>query len=457
MRSLTLKLALAFLATSVLGTALAAFLIRASVAQSFDDYVLEQQRSAFVAQAAAYYEANGGWQGVERVLGSPGPRGGRSKPAPRSHGEAPGAGFTPFALVDRNGRVVMPAQGYPPGAAVSQADLARGTLVLVGDEPVGTALTVEPEPFRDLAEERYLASTDGALAIAGVVSVGIALALGVALARLITRPAREVTAAAARIAAGDLAQRVPVRSRDELGVLAAQFNRMSADLERATALRRQMTADIAHDLRTPLTVVAGYLEALRDRVLPPTPERFATMHAETQLLLRLVEDLHTLSLADAGELPLQRRAVAPAHLLERVAAAYGHAAERQGVVLAVTASPAAANLSGDSEQLARALGNLVSNALRHTPRGGRVTLGACPAVSGVELSVSDTGTGIAPDHLPNIFERFYRADAARTAEAGGSGLGLAIVKSLVEAHGGRVAVASVPGQGTTFTLTLPAT
>src|SRR5262249_40074194 len=160
----------------------------------------------------------------------------------------------------------------------------------------------------------------------------------------------------------------------ELGVLAVQFNHMSADLARATELRRQMTADVAHDLRTPLTVIAGYLEALRDRVLKPTPERFATMYDETRLLLRLVDDLPALSRADTGELPIERRPAAPRQLLEHVVETYCHAAAQQDVALRVDVADTMPDICVDGEQIARALGNLVSNALRYTPAGGTITL-----------------------------------------------------------------------------------
>jgi len=316
-------------------------------------------------------------------------------------------------------------------------------------------LGIDRPNVRNLAEERYLERTDRALAIAAAGAVLIALVLGVFLARLLTRPVRELTAAAQGIAGGELEQRVPVRSQDELGLLAAQFNRMSADLSRATRARRQMTADIAHDLRTPLTVIAGYLEALRDQVLQPTPERFATMYAEIQLLLRLVEDLHTISLADAGELALAPQRIEPRVLLERVAEAYRHTAEQRGIALVVRAEDEVAETCVDPERMVRALGNLVSNALNHTPQGGRVELSVRRAAGGVELAVADTGTGIAPEHLPYIFERFYRPDSSRSQQTGGSGLGLAIVRSIVEAHGGRVTVESSVGKGSVFTILLP--
>lgn len=454
MRSLTLKLVLAFMLTSVAGVALASLFTRQFVTREFDDYVMTQQRTDFVADVSAYYSSNGSWAGVNdwlqnRLIN----REPRRRPGPPETFGGPPAGR--FVLVDSGGNVVVPSKNYALNQAVDQSEIVGGTPLTVNGATVGTVLTPQPTAFRDPAEARYLERTDAALAIAAAVTVGIALVLGVMQARLITKPVREMTAAAQKIAAGDLQQRVPVRSRDELGVLAAQFNHMSADVAQATQLRHQMTADIAHDLRTPLTVISGYLEAMRDRVLAPTPERFATLHHETQLLLRLVEDLHTLSLADAGELTLNRQPVDPRQLLERVAEAYQHVAEQQGVVVRVRGAAPLPCICVDEGRMTRALGNLVSNALRYTPEGGLITLTAQATPAQVQLVVADTGAGIDSEHLPNIFERFYRADQSRTQETGGSGLGLAIVKSIVEAHAGQISVDSAPGQGAAFTIALP--
>jgi signal transduction histidine kinase len=231
---------------------------------------------------------------------------------------------------------------------------------------------------------------------------------------------------------------------------------MSAELQRATELRRRMTADIAHDLRTPLTVIAGYLEALRDAELPATPARFAAMHTETQTLLRLVEDLHTLSLADAGELPLRCREIAVDDLLERIVRIYNDAAQQAGIRLHRQSEPAGMRIYGDEEQLVRALSNLVSNALRYTPEGGEIVIEATRQGHQIMLSVQDTGPGIPPEHLPNVFERFYRIDESRHTGSGGSGLGLAIVRSIAQAHNGTATVHSTPGAGARFTIALPA-
>ena len=448
MRSLSARLVLAFALTSLVGIGLAALFVRQFVTNQFDSYVLEESQGQFVTLAENYYAAHGSWDGISSAELSEayGHRGG--------HGRDDSTQIA-FTLVDVGSRIVVSPNASQRGTLADPQQLSQAVPVLVNGATVGTVY-LSGTPGRSTAAESYLAGTDLALGAAALIAVLVALALGALLARLVTRPVRDLTNAARQIASGELGQQVPVRSRDELGLLASQFNAMSADLARATELRQRMTADIAHDLRTPLTVIAGYLEALRDEGLRPTPARFTAMYDETQVLLRLVEDLHTLSLADAGELVLRRQRVDPAQLLARVAQTYGDVAARAGVELHVEVASGLPLLDVDAEQLTRALGNLVSNALRYTPPGGQVTLRAERAPGGVALVVADTGIGIAAEHLPNLFERFYRADASRHQVAGGSGLGLAIVRSIIEAHGGEVAVRSTVGKGTTFTGTLPA-
>jgi signal transduction histidine kinase len=360
-RSLVFKLVFAFLLVSVTGAALTALFARWAAYREFDVLLLEQAQNDFLADAKAYYQANGSWLGLRAYFLRP---------------EQPPRPYV-FALADEDGYVMLPAGPYHLDDRVPTDQLAQGIDVEVDGQVVGTALVTGNAPVLDAQEERYLARTNQASLYAALVAIAIALFLGVFLARTLARPVRELTDATQAIARGELNQRVLVRSQDELGVLADSFNRMSADLARATELRRQMTADIAHDLRTPLTVMAGYLEALRDGVLQPSPERFETMHREAQHLRRLVEDLRILSLANAGELTLNCEPVPAQMVLEQAAAAYQHQAEQQAIELTVEVAPELPNIHVDPDRLAQVLGNLVSNALRYTPGEGTNLLGCC--------------------------------------------------------------------------------
>jgi two-component system, OmpR family, sensor histidine kinase BaeS len=444
MRSLTVKLILAFLLISVIGIGLAAVFARAVTGRAFDSFVMDRARSEFLSAATSYYQTHGSWNGAGDYFRQP-----------DGH-PAPGAPPQPalFMLVDQSGVVVVSAGSDHTGKNTAK-DLAHGKEIVVDGRQVGTVLDASRTPALNDREAQYLASTNRALWLAAFGAMVIAVILGGILARTLTQPVRDLTRAIQAMSRGELRQQVPVRSADELGTLTQAFNQMSADLARANELRRQQIADIAHDLRTPLTVITGYIEALRDDVLKPTPARFEAMNNEAQHLKRLVEDLRTLSLADAGELPMQRERVAPRALLDRLAAAYApQAAERQ-IVLAVSAASDVPDVDVDPERMVQVLGNLVTNALRHTPAGGRIDLSAQALGTRVALVVADTGEGMPADVLPYVFERFYRGDPARSQQDGESGLGLAIAKSIVEAHGGTIGVASTPGHGTIFTVTLP--
>jgi len=444
MRSLTLKLALAFLLVSLTGTALVSVFTGQGTTAEFNRYVLEQAQDDFITTALTYYQTHGSWQGVaehferRRLALPPG------QPSP-----------PPFLLADADGYVVVPGEPYREGDQVSANRLAGGTRLTIEGQEVGWVLSGGPPAGHDPREAQYLARTNLAILTAALGATGVALILGLFLARTLTRPLRELTAAARAMAQSGLEQRVPIRSQDELGELAAAFNQMSADLAQANELRRQMAADIAHDLRTPLSVIRGYTEALRDGVLQPTPNTFQTMHTEVEHLSLLVEDLRTLSLADAGELKLKRQLVPPLELLERTAAAHRPRAQQLGIALQVAAETDSPLVHVDPERMAQVLGNLIGNALRYTPAGGQITLAAAPRGQHVLLTIQDTGIGIAPEELSRIFDRSYRGETARQSPGGESGLGLTIAKSIVELHGGTITVQSILKEGTTFTITLP--
>jgi signal transduction histidine kinase len=456
LRSLTLKLTLAFLLVGLTGAALVSVFIQRATQSAFDQLVLDQGQTDFIGRVTAYYESHGGWDGITETLFT---RPQTQRPV-EAIGDRPAQPWQRppkvFLLVDASGRVMWPAGPYRTGDTITAEELSRGAPVTVDGQVVGRVLTTAEAPELDPREQQYLERTSQALAIAAAAATTIALLLGFLLARTLTTPLRELTSAIRAMAAGRLGQVVPVRSQDELGELTAAFNQMSADVARSNDLRRQMTADIAHDLRTPLTVITGYLESLRDGVLKPTPERLGVLHGEAQHLNRLVDDLRTLSLADANELPLMRLPTAPQAVLERAAAAYRHQASRRNIALTTGCEPGAPEVFADPDRLAQVMGNLVSNALRYTPDGGCIQLTARREGDGAVFEVRDNGAGMAPDVLPRVFERFYRGDGARPQPDGESGLGLAIAKSIVELHGGRIGAASNgPGQGSAFTIWLP--
>jgi two-component system sensor histidine kinase BaeS len=448
MRSLTLKLTLAFLLVGLIGAILVAVLVGQLTRSEFDRFRSERDQSALVETLGAYYAAHGGWDGVGAMLA------GTASLDVSSRG---------MALADTHQRVVLGNHDYPVGQQLPASAVAAGTPITANGQTAGFALFggpagrsngTAPRPPPDIA---FLDRVTWAAAISAAMAAVIALGLGVFLARTLTQPVRELTAATQAMARGQLNQRVAVHSRDEIGELAISFNQMSADLARASQLRKQMTADLAHDLRTPLSILRGYTEGLQDGRLQGMPKLYTIMHGEVEHLQRLVEDLRVLSLADAGELSLNRRAVDPTALLERAGLAYVVQAEQQGVALRVEAAEDLPSIAVDTDRMNQVLNNLVSNALRYTTQG-EIVLAAGARHHQVCLQVRDTGTGIETADLPFIFDRFFRADKSRQrSNSNTSGLGLAIAKAIVEAHGGTLAVESAPGHGTAFTILLPIT
>jgi signal transduction histidine kinase len=314
---------------------------------------------------------------------------------------------------------------------------------------------------QSLMQQAALERVNRAVLIGGFVALIAALVVGFFIFRAITRPIDQLTRAAHQLAQGDLSARVAVDDHasrlgsDEISELGAAFNTMASSLQQSEQVRRDMTADVAHELRTPLAVMRGNLEAMLDGVYPFDAEHLNPVLNQVKLLTRLVEDLRTLALAEAGQLPLTKRPVDLAALLQSVLTSFEAQAVVQQVTLHSEIAPDLPMVDLDPDRMQQTIGILISNALRYTPPQGSITVTAKTDRARVTIEVADTGSGIAPEDMSHVFDRFYRADKSRARESGGSGLGLAIAKSIVEAHDGSIGVVSQPGQGTQLIIRLP--
>ena len=325
----------------------------------------------------------------------------------------------------------------------------------------GTLTVVAPSPSRGFlgrisATLGFLQSVWWQLLAAGLVSAAIALLMARWLARGMTQPLRDMAQAARRMETGDYTTRVHTPSRDEVGQLAEAFNTMSGELEGVERLRRDLVANVSHELKTPITAIRAHLENLLDGVERPDPETLQVMLAQSERLGRLVDQLLDLSRLESGDVPLERTPVPLGPLVSQVLSEIDVARTDAGVGVSSDIPEDLPPAFADRERVHQVLFNLVDNAVRYTPSGGAVTVSAHRHNGSVEIEVRDTGVGIPAEHLPRLFERFYRVDTSRSRDDdGGTGIGLAIARSVVEAHGGQIHARSEPGSGSTFTFELP--
>lgn len=447
MRSISSKLILAFLSIGIVSVAIIFITARLNTRAEFIRFLTDQNQSQLVAELEQYHLANGSWHRVETILmPGMGPRMG-----PGSHMRRD----QPFTLVDEAGVVIVGSKPYRRGEKISAAELANGIPIVEDGNVIGILVPME-SAYQGLPRElEFIERTNLTLFYGALIGGGIALVLGVVLSRTLTRPIRELTRATHAVSEGDLSQQVPVRSDDELGELARAFNRMSMELSRSVNARKQMTADIAHELRTPLSLILGHAEAVHDGVLPPTRENFEIIRDEATRLEHLINDLRTLSLADAGELSMQMQIVEPQRLIQEVASLYQYQSQRKNIAFSVDVAPSLPTIEVDPGRMTQVLTNILDNAIRHTPQGGTILLSAKETGDQVELAIQDGGPGLRAEDLDRIFERFYRADPSRQRGDGGSGLGLAIAKSIVQAHGGQLSAESEPGNGLKVRVLLP--
>jgi len=459
-RSLTLKITFVFLLVSLFVVVLGSIFSRLFTVREFERLVINRSLDEFIDRVQDHYSNFGNIQNISKASNwqTRMPRWYENN-TPSNKAEFHLESRMPFpgifTLVDQEGFVVLPSGTHQLGQQLPMSVLSNGTVIEMDGEKIGVVLITGKMPMFDKRDEQFLNRIDQALATAALVAMVFAVLMAIFFARSLTRPIRELNDAIQEIAKGNLEQQVPIRSKDELGMLAASFNLMSRDLAKANQSRRQMTADIAHDLRTPLTVIGGYIEALRDGILKPSAERFETLYNEVQMLQRLVKDLRTLSLADAGELTLHRQDIQPNDLLRRIESSYRHAATTKGINFVLKTQDNLPTIFVDEERMIQVMGNLVMNAIQYTPKEGKIILASQASSEDIHISIIDTGKGITPESIKHIFNRFYRGDNSRSDKDGESGLGLAIAKSIMKAHGGDIVVKSELGKGSEFIIIIP--
>lgn len=367
------------------------------------------------------------------------------------------ASGTHIILIGVNETVIADSQGELLGEYYNP-DSSDSTFEMFSlEEFLGTVyISPDPEAEPYVAPFRRLSmSINRFLLLGGSLAIVIALLLTFVLSRRMSAPIGVLAKAARQLGRGDLSQRVEFQGKGEVKELAQAFNSMAADLEHAEQLRRNLVADIAHELRTPLSNIQGYLEAIRDRVIKPNTVTIRSLNEETALLSRLVDELQELSLAEAGELKLVYQAEDITKLLQQTVTRWQPQVAAREISLSLDLPDNLPLVDIDWQRVSQVLHNLLENAVAHTHKGGIINVAATIQGDWVEVCVSDTGEGIPAEDLPNIFERLYRVDKSRARVTGGSGLGLTIAKRLVEAHGGEIVVQSELGKGSCFSFTLP--
>ncbi len=460
---MTRRLLLAFAIVVLITIISLVIVMRLSTAQTVRTFMFRGGMAgveSLVEELEDHYHDSGSWNGSESVFqSSPGP--GQGGPG---FGMGPGMGMKRdemmsqrIRLVDRDGNVVLDNRDRNAHGHVEDDELEYAIPLEVNGQEVGYLIAEDGLLFTTENEQALLTRLNQAAFTAAVIAGAVSLILALMLSYSLVRPVRDLTKAASQMAHGDLSQRVRVGGDKSLATLGSAFNRMAASLQQAGERRRALTADIAHELRTPLAVQRAHLEALGDGIYDLTPESLHPIEEQNHILTRLVEDLRTLALADAGQLALERTPTDLPALVERLISRFDPQAAAQEVEIFLSPVGASVIADIDPQRVEQILNNLLSNALRYTPKGGRISV-RCTVVSEQYLSViiHDNGPGIPEESLPYIFERFYKADRSRTTVEGGStGLGLSIARKLAQAHGGNITAANHSDGGAVFTLNIP--
>jgi len=462
MNRLSVRLILAFTLVTLVTLGVVAVMTNLRAGEAFRLYLAYSDPSRYeplVQTLVSYYLSQGSWEGVENLL----ERIDSTSSMPMTS-RMRGMTFPPemrlqIVLADAEGRVLYDRVQRRTGRRLTRDEAAAALDIQVDGELVGRLVAAVPIQSAILGPlERRFFDRVRELLLAGAVLAGVlGVLLGVAFSRSLSAPLQRLATAARAVANRDFSSRVQVGGSAEVAEVSRAFNDMTAALEQAEGLRRNLMADVAHELRTPLSVLQGNLQAILDDVYPLDKTEVSRLYDETRLLSRLVEDLRELALADAGKLQMNLQPTDLGQVLRTTSDHLVPAAEAEGVTLSVQAPGDLPVVQADPDRVAQVLHNLLVNALRHTPAGKSITVTASRTDGGVQVAVADTGEGISPEDLLHLFDRFWRADPSRFRGErwpGGTGLGLSIAQSLVKAQGGRIWAESTLGKGSTFHFTL---
>lgn len=455
---LSVRLSLAFLLSAWIGIGAMILVVQRTLDDGFRQYVTARDNSINpeqITRLEAYYAANGTWDGAEVLLTGRGSAGGAGNGSGNGLGGSDSGRGASFSIVGMDGVIVAATDSALEGTVADAALLASAHPLTVNGVQVGWFYRSTPGiEALGAAEVAFLEEANRWLTLAGVGATALALIVGVILAYSLARPLRELTTAVRDLSIGGLGRQVDVRGTVEVNALAAEFNTMSQALAEAEALRQRMAADVAHELRTPVTVLRGHLEAMLDGVYPLDSAHIAVAHDQTIHLARLVEDLRVLTLAEAKRLPLERTALDPAALTTQILDAFEPLAMDGDIQLTRAIAPDLPTLTADVTRIRQVLSNLLTNAVRHTPAGGEIAVSVTREQAAVRFSVANTGSQLSDMEAARVFQPFWRADAARERDSGGSGLGLAISREIVALHGGTLRVETADNC-VTFAFTLP--
>lgn len=470
MNRLWVQLTVAFSLVVLVAVGASALLINHTMNTEFRRYITHsgmQASGSGIAQLIRHYQQTGSWAGVESLLSGgfylSEPMGiGQPMMMPWNQLRVRPRALLDVTLADANGKIVFDSTHQTEGRRLRSAEKSSALAIVQPDDGqiIGYLLLSLPDQSTRLGtlEQRFLQRVRNILFIGAALAMALALVIGALLSRSLITPLQRLASAARTVARGNLNQQVKAHGSAEIAEVGQAFNEMITALKEAETQRKNLVADMAHELRTPLSVLQGNLRAILDGMYDLNTAEISRLYDETRLLSRLVDNLRELALADAGQLGLNLRPTDIARLIYDTVDGLSLAAEAQQVVLTAQLPDNLPLVQADPDRIAQVLRNLLVNALRHTPPGGSVTATAVLTTWEVEIAITDTGDGIAPEDLPHVFERFWRADPSRSrtdALSNGTGLGLPIAQSLVEAHGGRIWVESAPGKGAVFRFTLP--